>query len=195
MKRIFVILGVLVILFSASATVNSVKAEGRYATCDVCGYCPDSYPTPPTKWPQCVQCLYTGLSNALPPDKATLLINEDTNLPPTPAQGHIYTVFGCIKTDLNDFTQTGAAQSLVQVLLNIIFATAGGVTILYLVYGSFLILSSQGDSERLAHGKRVIMGAIIGIVFTLSSVFIVNLLANNVIGLPGFGTVTPTPTP
>jgi len=199
MKRIAATVGIIVLLSLSLFSAQPTNAQSRYATCDVCGYCPDSYPTPPTKWASCAKCLYPSLypleGTPDPVQKQSLLIDDATNLPPQTAKGHIYTVFGCIKTDLNDFTQTGAAQSLVQVLLNVIFITAGGVAFLYLIYGSFILITSQADPERLAYGKRVVLGAIIGLAFTLGSVFVINLLASNVLGLPGFTSVTPTPTP
>jgi hypothetical protein len=187
-------------LHVASAENASVP---RYATCDVCGYCTDSqdpaqWPTQPAGWAKCEACLYPAaypnVSGGPTPNAQqgeTLLIDEETNLPPTPAEGRHYTVFGCIKTDIGDFTQTGAASSLVQVLLNIIFTAAGGVAILYIIYGSFIIITSQANPEKLAYGKRVVMGSVIGLVLVFSAVLIVNLLANKILTLPGFGSSPP----
>lgn len=187
------------------SAADPAATSHRYATCDLCGYCvtsqdPSSWPDPPKSWAKCQKCLYPSaypVDPAVTPDARqgnTLVVDEETNLPPVPQPGTHYTVFGCIKTNIGDFTQTGAASSLVQVLLNLIFTTAGGVAVLYIVYGAFLIITSQADPERLAYGRRVVMGSIIGLVFVLMSVLIVNLLANGILTLPGFGP-PPTPTP
>ncbi|MEO6508573.1 MAG: pilin [Patescibacteria group bacterium] len=192
MKQIIVAMYLFFTLITAFVSVAPIQAQTRHATCDACGYCPDSYPTPPTKWPACATCLYgPDFAAAGAESKKTLEIDEESNTPLQPAQGHYYSVFGCIKTDLSDFTQTGAAQSLVQLLLNAIFGISGGVAILYIIYGSYVLMTSRAEPEKLAYGKRVLIGAVIGLVFALTSVFVVNLLANNILGIPGFSPETP----
>jgi len=99
----------------------------------------------------------------------------------------MYTMIGCIKTNLNDFTQEGAASSVVQKLLDFLFSIAGGIAFLYLLYGSYLVMTSKADPTKLQQGKRVILGAIIGVVFAVGAVFIINLLASGILKIPGFG--------
>lgn len=159
------------------------QADERFGVCDLCSYCPDN--SPPSNWENCRQCLYPQASSD-PQTKATLLVNPDTNTQPTPFPGRAYTMLGCIRSDLGSFTQEGAASSVIQTLLNMIFAFGGGLAFLFLIYGSFLILTSQAEPEKLNHGKRVVYGAVIGIVFALFSVFLVNFLASGVLKLPGF---------
>ena len=76
---------------------------------------------------------------------------------------------------------------MVQSLLNIVFAMAGGIAFLYLLYGSFIIATSQANPERLNYGKRVVYGAIAGVIFTLGSVFLVKFIASGILKIPGFG--------
>lgn len=158
-------------------------AEDRYATCDLCGYCPPN--RPPSNWEKCAACLYPGVTD--PESNQTLLINPETNLPPTPYPGRQYTMLGCIKTDLGSFQQEGAAVSVIQALLWVIFSVVGGIAFLSLIYGAFVITTSQNNPEKLNYGKRIVYGAIIGVIFSLFSVFIVNLLASRVLKIPGFG--------
>jgi len=169
--------------------------EDRFTTCDLCGYCPKNCPTTsggvlvptPGAWVKCVQCLYPSLT----PDPVscnTLLVDQTVNLPPTPYPGHWYTMIGCISTNnIGGFSQPGGTGNVVQTLLNVIFSVAGGIAFLYVLYGSFLILTSQGDYEKLNQGKRVVYGAIAGLIFSLTSVFLVNLIASGVLKIPGFG--------
>lgn len=154
----------------------------RYAACDLCGYCPPD--RLPSTWEKCRLCLYPNASSD-PALKETLQVDTGTNTGPTPYQGRQYTVIGCIKTDLGSFSQEGAAASVVQIILNVIFSIIGGIAFLYLIYGSFIVLTSQAEPERLNYGKRLIYGAIIGLIFSLSSVFIVNFLAAG-LKIPGF---------
>lgn len=161
-------------------------SQERYAACDLCGLCQKNgvlMPTPQS-WESCRLCLYPN-QGADP--LYTLRIDPSTNSGPTPLPGNQYTMLGCIQTNTGGFTSSGAVASVAQPILNIIFSFASGIAFLYLLYGGYLILTSQADPERLDHGKRVVTGAIVGIIFTLSSVLIINLLANGVLRIPGFG--------
>ena len=155
----------------------------RYAACDLCGYCPPN--NPPQSWSACQKCLYPNI-NPNPAAKESLKINPKTNLPPAAAPGRQYTSLGCITTGTGSF-QEGGPAGVVQTLLRIIFSVVGGVAFLYLIYGGFVIAASQNNPERINYGKRLVYGAIIGLVFTLMSVLIVNLIANQVLKIPGFG--------
>jgi len=69
----------------------------------------------------------------------------------------------------------------------------GGIALLMLMYGGFLILTSQAEPERLNYGRRVVTGAVIGLIFALGSVFIVNIIGSGILRLPGFGGAAPGP--
>jgi len=176
-----VLIFILVFLLSASI-INTVSSQ-RYATCDLCGYCP---PNPaPQSWPSCQKCLYPGISSD-PSTNDSLLIDQNSNLPPTPEPGRQYTFLGCLGGAGGGFTQEGAAGGVVQSLLNIVFSMTGGIAFLYLLYGSFVIATSQANPEKLNYGKRVVYGAIAGLIFTIGSVFIVKFIASGVLKIPGF---------
>lgn len=164
--------------------IPTIKGQDRFAACDLCGYCPSDNKIPST-WEKCRLCLYPN-ANADPAAKDTLRVDSATNTGPTPYPGRQYTVLGCIKTDLSSFSEEGAAASVVQILLNIIFSVIGGIAFLYLIYGSFTVLTSQAEPERLNYGKRLVYGAIVGLIFSLLSGFIVNFLASGILKIPGF---------
>lgn len=181
----------------------------RYATCDQCGLCADILDdTPPMSdaskynikgsvptqsWPTCMKCLYPDITL----DPATFsnfeslrMIPDPENvanyIPNPPKKGHFYTGIGCFTTNLSDFTEEGAASALTRPLLNVLLSLAGGIAFLYLLYGAFLIVTSRGDPEQLSQGRRTIMGSIIGVVFAMSAVFLINLIANGILKIPGF---------
>ena len=189
MKRVLILLLLFFALagFTGKASAQTPTVGPGYATCDKCGYCP---PNPaPQSWSACQQCLYPNAPSD-PTSNATLLIGP-SGYPPTPELGRAYTFLGCLGGGSGGFTQQGAAGGVVQSLLNIIFSTAGGIAFLYLIYGSFIVATSQANPERLNYGKRVAYGAVIGLLFTIGSVFIVNLIANGILKIPGFGGATP----
>lgn len=162
--------------------INQDETSPRYAVCDLCGYCPPN--PPPKNWLKCKKCLYPNVSDD-PSLMETLKIDPQTNLPPTPMLGRQYTFLGCLGGG-SSFSEENAGGLFVQSILNIIFSTVGGIAFLYLIYGSFVIITSQSDPERLNYGKRIISGAIIGLIFSLSSVFIINFIASGILKLPGF---------
>lgn len=165
----------------------SVFGQNSFATCDLCGYCNGR--EVPQAWESCRKCLYPSAAPSVTTGD-TLRIGPDdtnTNVPATPFPGHYYTTIGCLSTNLKDFTDPGAAGSVVQQLLTMVFSFAGGLAFLYLLFGAFLVLTSQSDPEKLNRGKRTIYGAVIGIIFTVSAVFIVNLIGSTILKIPGFG--------
>lgn len=165
-------------------SLNAVSAQIRYAACDLCGYCPPN--PPPQSWKACQKCLYPNI-NPDPAAKDSLKVDPETNLPTAPSAGRQYTFLGCIKSEGSGFSNEGAAGGVVQTLLNTIFSVAGGIAFLYLIYGSFIIATSQSNPERLNYGRRVVYGAIVGLIFTLGSVFVVKFIASGILKIPGFG--------
>jgi len=173
-KKIFLTIFILTTYYLILNTF-SVLAQDRYAACDLCGYCPPN--PPPQSWPACQKCLYPGISSD-PSTMESLMVDPETNTPLAPATGKQYTFLGCLG---------GGGGGVVQSLLNIIFAMAGGIAFLYLLYGSFIIATSQANPEKLNYGKRIVYGAIAGLIFTLGSVFIVKFIASGILKIPGFG--------
>jgi hypothetical protein len=184
MKKLFAGVFLIIIFF---ASFNNVYAQ---ATCDQCGYCPDpANPTAgvPSNWKECKACLYPAASDD-PTTGQTLQISEQGaagHVGPTPKPGSYFTMIGCIST--GDFTNPSATGGFIKPILNIIFSVAGGIAFLYILYGAFQIATSQNDPEKLNYGKRLIMGAVIGLVFTLSSLFIINLVGGDLLKIPGIG--------
>lgn len=156
----------------------------RFSACDLCGYCPPN--NPPQSWLSCKKCLYPGVSDD-PTTYESLMVDEETNLPITPVPGRQYTFLGCLGGGEQGFGSEGSAGGVVQSILNIVFSIAGGIAFLYLLYGSFTIATSSSDPEKLNYGRRLVSGAIIGLVFTLSSVLVVNFIATGILKVPGFG--------
>ena len=191
MKKILVFLFILFLTFYSSTSSFAITPTTgpRFAACDLCGYCP---PNPaPGSWASCQKCIYPGISSD-PTTNQSLSVNPSTGLPITGVPGRMYTFLGCLSTGGGSFSQGGGAGAggVAQSLLRIVFSTVGGIAFLYLIYGSFVIITSQNQPEKINYGKRVVWGAIVGLLFSLMSVLIVNLVANQVLQIPGFGNTT-----
>lgn len=161
------------------------------ANCDACGYCQDTktlleeiwesegkdkaveWERWVANWRKCQKCLYPNFAGEVQPDNNLTLINL-----PTPYPERYYTAIGCISTKPGEFTRQ---------LSDFFFRLVGGVAFLFLLYGAGVVITSKSDPERLNQGKRIIYGAIIGLLFVLLSTFLFNFIANTVLRIPGFG--------
>lgn len=146
------------------------------ANCDVCGYCKGmTADQVPDRWRSCQQCVYPGFGEIDPLSNKTIQGTEAGI--PTPDLFHINTDLGCISTQPGEF----AAQ-----ISSFFFSIVGGIAFLFFIYGAGLIATSRSDPGRLNHGKRIIYGALVGLLFALFAVFIVGFVSTG-IGLPQIG--------
>ena len=93
-------------------------------------------------------------------------------------------VNGVFETDLGKIPcdPTGFATSLYGIGLSFI----GIVALLFIVYGGFLIMTSQGNFDQLRRGKAYITYSIVGVVLAISGYALYQILAIDVIKIPGF---------
>ncbi len=90
----------------------------------------------------------------------------------------IQTDFGCFKVgDVNDFTTK---------LYGIGLGFIGGVALLFIIWGGYLILSSQGDIQKLQRGKSYIVSSILGILLAVGGFIFYQIVAVDVLKLQGF---------
>lgn len=146
------------------------------ATCDVCGYCDGmTLEQVPDRWQDCRRCVYPDLGGV----EADINPLENRTLRgiPQPSLYNIYTDFGCISTEPGQF----AAQ-----ISSLFFSLVGSIAFLFFIYGAAMIATARSDPGRLNQGKRIVYGAIIGLLFALFAVFIIRFIATG-IGLPDIG--------
>ncbi len=62
----------------------------------------------------------------------------------------------------------------------------GGIAFLLIVYAAFLIMTSQGNPERLRAGQELLISAITGLILLIFSVFILRVIGIDILKLPGF---------
>lgn len=87
------------------------------------------------------------------------------------------TDFGCIPHDPLQF-----ASSIYGIGLSLI----GGVALLSIIYGAFLVLTSGGDPNRLQNGKSYIVYALIGLALAVLGFAFYRIIGTNIIKIPGF---------
>lgn len=87
------------------------------------------------------------------------------------------TDFGCLPENPAQF---GSA------LYSIGLGFIGAVALLFIVYGGYLILTSQGSVDQLSKGKSYIFYAIAGIILAVSGYALYQAVAADVLKIPGF---------
>lgn len=88
----------------------------------------------------------------------------------------VNTALGCIPVQMGDF---------VQWLLPKLFGIVGGISFLLLVYGFILIGTSAGDPKKVQGAKETITSAITGLLVSIFSIFLLRLIAINILRIPG----------
>ncbi|PIZ99530.1 MAG: hypothetical protein CO135_02665 [Candidatus Levybacteria bacterium CG_4_9_14_3_um_filter_35_16] len=87
------------------------------------------------------------------------------------------TDLGCIPNDPVGFVAKFYAIGL---------GLIGGVSLLYIIYGGYLILVSQGNPQKINDGKSYILYAIIGLLLAIFGYVFIQVIAIDILHIPGF---------
>jgi len=90
----------------------------------------------------------------------------------------INTALGCISFDAE-------SGGFVRSLLGILIGLGGGVALLLILYGVFIVTTSAGIPDKLNSGKEIISSAVAGLVFIILAIFLMNLIGVKILALPG----------
>ena len=94
-------------------------------------------------------------------------------------QEGIWTAVGCINKDPIEIS-----KRFIQVGLGM----GGGVALIMTLAGGFILSTSQGDPQKANQAKEMITNSIIGLLFVIFSVFILQFIGVIILNIPGFGT-------
>jgi hypothetical protein len=90
----------------------------------------------------------------------------------------VWTAIGCVTTD---------PENLLGTILRVALGLAGGIAFLLILFGGLQIMTSAGNPEQLNAGRELISSAVIGLILILFSIFLLQFIGVNIIGIPGFG--------
>lgn len=96
----------------------------------------------------------------------------------TDAQEGVWTAVGCIKRE---------PESILSELLSIGLTTGGGIALIMILGAGFIFSTSAGDPKRVDQAKELIASAIIGLIFIIFSIAILQFIGFTVLKIPGFG--------
>ncbi len=92
--------------------------------------------------------------------------------------GGIWTAVGCIPTN---------AKSITHAVIKIGLMVGGGVSLLIILAGSFSLAISRGDPKKTGESKEMITAALIGLIFIIFSVSILQFIGVQILHIPSFG--------
>jgi len=72
-------------------------------------------------------------------------------------------------------------------ILAIFLSLSGGIALLLIIRSGYQLLTSQGDAEKVKEARERITSAIIGILFMIFSLVVLQTIGVDILHLPGFG--------
>jgi len=88
----------------------------------------------------------------------------------------VNTALGCVPVDMNGF---------IGWLLPWFFGVAGGISFFLMIFGFIRVATSQGDPKAVQGGKETVTSAIMGLLVSIFSLFIVRLVLLDILKIPG----------
>lgn len=144
---------------------------------------PPATPTPTATIAPSIQPTATRTPTIAPTVQPTLVFSTPTTAPPVPTPdgscpvGTVPSELGCIPTDVSGFVASYYGYGLSMI---------GGLAILLIMYGAYLILTSAGDSHQLRNGKNYIGYAIGGLLLAIFGYLFIEVILIDILHVPGF---------
>jgi hypothetical protein len=89
----------------------------------------------------------------------------------------ILTAIGCVPTE---------PKELIAGILRISTGAGGGIALLLMIFGAFQMITSAGSADALKAGQERFKDAIIGLLFIIFSVLLLQIIGVDILNIPGF---------
>lgn len=77
-------------------------------------------------------------------------------------------------------------QNLIQTLFRILVSISGGIALLIIIRSGYQIMTSRGDPEKIKEARERFTAAVVGLLFLIFSIIILETMTVGVLRLPGF---------
>lgn len=77
--------------------------------------------------------------------------------------------------------------SFVKSIFGIILSLSGGVALLLIIFSGYKLMFSQGNPEKAQEAKETLTAAIVGLLFIIFSLVILQVIGVDILRIPGFG--------
>lgn len=88
-----------------------------------------------------------------------------------------------IKTALGDISVD--PQDFVRKVFAILLSLAGGIALALIIFSGYKIMTSQGNEEAVKGAKETITSAIVGLLFMIFSLVLLEIVGVDILGIPG----------
>lgn len=92
----------------------------------------------------------------------------------------INTAIGCLPV-------LGSTNEFLSSLLSWAVAVGSGIAFLLMLYAGFMIMTAQGNPERIKAGQELLTSAVAGLILLIFSIFILRFIGVDILGLDAFG--------
>jgi hypothetical protein len=90
----------------------------------------------------------------------------------------VWTAIGCIKRD---------PQAIIETLVTVGLSIGGGFALITFLAAGFIYSTSQGSPEKVKNAKEMMTASVVGILFIIFSVTILQFIGWSILKIPGFG--------
>ncbi len=150
---------------------------------------PTLSPTPNAQQSICNSCLASGTSDCSSACTAATTVSDTPSVEtptsyPTPVNigfspcYQVDTAIGMISTDPISFVNN---------MFDILLSLSGGIALLIIIYNGYRLLISRGNPDAIKKAREGITSGIIGIIFAILSIAILQTIGVDILHLPGFG--------
>lgn len=118
--------------------------------------------------------------------KANVTLTAVPVTPPQPPCAGQITENGCTSVNTAFGVWNTDPAKFVQSLMSILLSISGGIAVLIIIFAGYTMMTSQGDPEKVQGAREQITAAIIGLLFLIFSVVILEIIGVDILHLPGF---------
>ncbi len=194
MRRIFIILGLLVfIFFFVSSNVNAVTPPVAQPPN------PTAVQTPPNSNAVTSPAVQTEVTpipappppitrtdTPPPPTPTTEVTPEPTDPgpPPPPCANFVNGKCTSVNTAIGEIGTS--PEAFIKSIFSLILGVSGGIALLLIIYSGYQLMAARGNPEALQAARDQLIAAIIGLVFIIFSLVILQVIGVNILKIPGF---------
>lgn len=94
---------------------------------------------------------------------------------------------GCLRIKTALGTIGTEAPEFVRWVLGFVLGISGGIVLIIIIITGYKLMTSQGDPEKIKNAKDALTAAIVGLLFIIFSLVILQFITADILQLPGFG--------
>lgn len=156
---------------ACETTIGPIAPRGACDYANQCTYDPDDQEIP--------GAVPFRLCDQIPDPQQKLLCKECALQGGTEDNaGGVWTAIGCISRE---------PENIIARFITLGLGIGGGVALLMFLVASFMLTTSQGEPKRASDAREMATASVVGLIFVIFSVSILQFIGVTVLRIPGFG--------